>query len=192
MAIGDSYVSPAELKGYLQFEGTFTGRDEDLEDAALAASQQIDLCCDRQFNKADEASERIYEVTPGGRLVVDDFWTTDGLIVNNGQPMVLTDLDLRPRNGVVSGQPGWPYTEIRGPLSPGLIVRVTAKWGWDAIPGPVVSATKILAAQLFHLSQAPLGVAGFSQFGAQIRVRDFPPQVKRLLAPYDRNRLQVG
>lgn len=192
MAIGDPYVSASELKGYLQFEGGFTGRDADLEDAVRAASEQVDLCCDRQFNKATTATARIYEVTPGARIRVDDFWTTDGLIVDGGSSIALADLSLRPRNGIVSGRPGWPYYEIRGPLSPGSEVTVTAKWGWNAVPDPVVSATKILAAQLFHLAQAPLGVAGFSQFGAQIRVRDFPPQVKRLLAPYDRNRLQVG
>lgn len=196
MAIGDAYITVDELKSYIQFEEHFASRDSELEAAAMAASEKVEQCCDRQFNRADVASTRLYRPTQGGRLLVDDFWTTDDLVVElDGQ--VWSQVVLHPVNGTMNGRPGWPFYEIRpGRSEPsfpqGYEVEVTAKWGWSEVPGPVVAATKVLAAQLFKLSDAPLGVAGFSQFGAAIRVRDMPPQVKMLLAPYDKHRALVG
>jgi len=204
MAIGDPYIGLPELKVYLQFEPSFAERDADILAAAMAATEAIDNCCDRQFNRSDVASERLYEPTMGGRLLVDDFWTTDGLslVSELGGTWTAADLDLRPHNGIVNSRSGWPFYEIRTmlhsfPLHGSAVsvrsaVRVTAKWGWAEVPGPIRQATKILAGQLFKLSDAPLGVAGFNQFGAAIRVRDMPPQVRMLISPYERNKVLVG
>jgi hypothetical protein len=61
-------------------------------------------------------------------------------------------------------------------------VQVTAQWGWAAVPDSVKQATKILAAEIFRLKDAPLGVAGFNDFGP-VRVREVP-QVSMLLKRY--------
>jgi hypothetical protein len=61
-------------------------------------------------------------------------------------------------------------------------VKVTAKWGWLAVPDAVQQATLFLANQYYKTArEAPLGVAGFGDFGA-VRVRAMP-QVENLLQP---------
>src|SRR5690606_11509089 len=115
----------------------------------------------------------------GGELIIsDDFWTTDGLIIQTGQlggtfgtAWTSRNYRLEPQNGVVNGTPGWPYRRIRVRyvslrICPGDDIQVTAKWGWEAVPSPVKQACLVLAAQTYSLKKAPLGYdAGFKEFG---------------------------
>jgi hypothetical protein len=109
--------------------------------------------------------------------------------------------EVFPHNGIVDGQPGWPYRKIR--TTTGLrffkrqwygnlaTVRVTAKWGWPQVPAPVHQATMILAAEAFQIKDAPLGVAGAGAFGAVIKVSDNRMAATKLMR-YTRDPVLVG
>lgn len=210
MALGDPYATLAELKAYmwqsLQDTNVYDGT---LTTVLDSVSREIELHCDRQFNKADTVSVRefgpedVFTIREDGGVThwasVDDFWDTTGLVIESGTDYATawtqSDYSLRPRNGVVNGQPGWPFWEIHAKTpasfsfgSDGL--RVTAKWGWASVPAPVKQACLILASETFQIKDAPFGVAGMDQFGV-IRVRDNRMAASKL-ARYCRDPIQVG
>jgi hypothetical protein len=200
--LGDSYATVDELATYLSIED-----DADnvrLGDALATASRQVEKWCGRQFNDAGVASTRTYAVDDPHVVEVDDFDTGTGLVVatdEDGDGVYETtwpagDYELQPLNGVVDGEPGWPFWMIAatGRRFPSRArcgrLQVTARWGWAAVPAPVKAATLILAAEGYKLSDAPFGVAGFGDFGV-VRIRDNPMAANRL-APYRRDVLLVA
>jgi hypothetical protein len=206
MALGEPYVELARLKDYLKFKPDKIEQDENIIDAIASASSEIEKHCNRQFNKSDVATARVYEPDDRYEVTVDDFWTTDGLIVeidsvgdgSFSTVVPASDYEVYPRNGVVDGQIGWPYYEIRlvdGYFPVGLrrkgVVRVTAKWGWPTVPEAVRQACVIIAAETFQLKDAPFGTAGMDQFGNIYHVRDNRIAAGKL-ARYCRNRIPAG
>lgn len=187
MAIGDAYVSLAEMKDYLQ-SGKSTKDQVSRYDALIAAaaesvSREVERLCERQFNRVDVASAREYDYEcirrysdPRGRnryeVIVDDFWTKDDLEVDI-DGTVVTDYRLHPLNGMKDGVPGWPYWQIQHPsLGPESLVTVTARWGWESIPADVKQAVKISAAETYMAAKAEFGVIGSSETGYIMRLRD--------------------
>ncbi|RZQ59833.1 head-tail connector protein [Amycolatopsis suaedae] len=202
MPLGDPYITLASLKNYLGItDDVDNGR---LEDALASATQEIEDHTGRQFNDAGVASARIYERWGCDLVYVDDFHTTDGLIVATDENddgtfetvWPASDYQLEPLNGIHAGRPGWPYNVIRTvndhdfPRGRRATIRVTARWGWSAVPKPVQQACRILAAETRKLADAPFGVAGYGEFGP-MRVRDNPLLVKKL-APYVREPAMVA
>lgn len=210
MAIGDPYVTLAELKDYLfgSEHVANTGNDMALTSALESATSEIERHCNRQFNAASSATARVYAPDTAHLVHVDDFHTTTDLVVevdSSGDGSFSTvvpasSYELYPYNGVVDGQPGWPYQRIRlvgGTRFPSLwnrrtgTVRVTAQWGWTTVPAPVQQACLIMAAETFKMRDAPFGVAGMDQFGALFRVRDNRIAAAKL-ARFVKNRIMVG
>lgn len=204
MALGDPYVQLADFKARLKLQ--IGAQDSVAQDAINAASGEIEKHCNRQFNKADTATARVYEPKSNCLVDVDDFWTTDGLIVevdvNGDGSFALTvpasDYELYPANGVVDGQIGWPFYKIRfvDDVLPMWsrrrnTVRVTAKWGWSATPEAVREACMIIAHETFQLKDAPFGTAGMDQFGNIYHVRDNRIAAGKL-ARYCRRRIPAG
>lgn len=195
MALGDNYITDDELIEYLGVTGT--ANDDLISAANAAASEWVTAYCARDFNKTTTASARVYVTDETGLLDVDDFHTVTDLLVkadddNSGSYettwTIDTDFVLEPFNGIEGGRTGYPYRQIAAvdrvfphPINRARI-QVTAQWGWAAVPDSVKQATRILAAEIFRLKDAPLGVAGFNEFGP-VRVREVP-QVKMLLSPY--------
>lgn len=204
MALGDPYCTAAELKSRMGV--TTTEDDARIAEACLAASRWVENECERQFNKDANASARVYYPLTNGLLVVDDFYTTTGLVIKTDSgndatyetTWATTDYQLEPIGGLVGSVSGFPYYRVRavgnqvfGPdFSARGSVEVTAKWGWNAVPSPVKEATLIYAEALFRLKDAPFGVSGFDAFGA-VRVRE-NPYVCSLLEPYKRHLTLVG
>jgi hypothetical protein len=197
-----TYITLAQLKSYLRI--TDATEDDLLLGALASICREIDKFCQRRFYADLTATAREYDVHSIRRLEVDDFWTTTGLVVEGDYggdgtfetTIASTNYKPYPLNGIVDGESGWPFNELRAvnvtwptqSLTPGM--RVTAKWGWAAVPAPVVEATKILASETFKLKGAPFGVASFDQFGP-IRVRDNPMAAKKL-SPYVRSLVLVA
>ena len=206
MALGDPYVELERLKDYLKIKSDKIEQDDNLRDAILSASAEIEKHCNRQFQRTETASARLYQPTDRCEVKVDDFWSTTGLIVEIdtaadgtfSTTVPSSDYELYPANGVVDGQTGWPYYEIHlvngwFPLHNRrkLSVRVTAKWGWQSVPEPVRQAAQIIAAETFQLKDAPFGTAGMDQFGNIYHVRDNRIAAGKL-ARYCRRRIPVG
>lgn len=188
-----TYASMSELKSYLGV--TDTTQDALLQDSLVTASRWIEHHCSRRFYPDLTATARTFHPDYTYRAVVDDFWTSTGLIVKTDEgddgtfetTWTTADYSLEPSNGIIDGEPGWPFYRIvavnrtfRCGRRPSL--QVTAKWGWSQTPGPVKQACAYLAEENYKLKGSPFGVASFDQFGP-IRMRE-NPRVLNMLAPY--------
>jgi hypothetical protein len=206
VALGDSYVDLARLKDYLKIKPDKVEQEDNLLDAIKSASGEINKHCNRQFQRAETATARVYAPDDSCEVTVDDFWTTDGLVVkvdldDDGvfeTTVPASNFELHPVNGVVDGEVGWPRYEIH--LVDGYFpiggrrrytVEVTAKWGWEAVPEAVRQACVIIAAETFQLKDAPFGTAGMDQFGNIYHVRDNRIAAGKL-ARYCRDRIPAG
>ena len=113
---------------------------------------------------------------------------TTGLVVG-GTAYAADTFTLEPENGVVDGEPGWPFWRIYGDDLSGR-VEVTATWGWAAVPAPVVEAAYMTAIEIYKMRDAPFGVQGMTDFGL-IRIRD-NARTSSLLNPYRRHAVVVA
>jgi hypothetical protein len=200
--IGDPYAELVDLRTYLsmQEDDRF---DSSLTQALESVSEEIEQFCNRQFNKTTSATAREFPILVSNYVMVDDFFTTIGLVIESSVGGVsydttwtAADYELHPLNGVVSGQTGWPYNKIKmraggsKTFRTGGRLRVTAQWGWNAVPAPVKQACLILAGATFQLKDSPFGVAGSDQWGT-IRVKD-NLMAQNKLSRYIVDRILVG
>lgn len=199
MAIGDNYITRDQVKGWMTIQGT--EYDTLIDDVVASISREIEDICHRQFNQETAATARVYDPVDARMVVVDDFYTTTGLIVetdDDGDGVFettwdATDYELRPLNGVANGRTGYPYWQIcvrqgsskRFHQMRSANVRVTASWGWSAVPSAVFQAAKLVAADTFQMKDSRLGIAGSDQFGTVVRVRE-NVVAKNKLKPYIR------
>lgn len=202
--LGDPYCTLAELKAYRGIAADEDSKDSELTWALESASREIEDHCERQFNKETTVSQRVFRVTDSSCVTVDDFHTTTGLVISTddgtgtfGTVWTAADYELLPLNGIMDGVPGWPYNEIEAVRSftfplygRRASLRVTAQWGWAAVPTPVRQTCLLLAARNYKLSESPTGVEGFGEFGV-VRVRDMP-EVAKKLRRYKRIAVNVG
>ena len=192
--MANEYVTDTLVKAAL---GVTDAVVDGLLDAAReSASRLVDAHCGRRFYLDASATARTYRMA--GRVVgtddgdlffVDDIGATAGLIVEvgstaDGWTAVTSEVEHEPDNALARGR------AIEGLLRPcwaqaatSTRVRVTAKWGWPAVPPEVVEAALILAVRLYKRKDSPEGVMGSSEWGA-IRLSRTDPDVASLLAPY--------
>jgi hypothetical protein len=209
MALGDTYASVAELRAWAKLQ---TATNDALDSALKSASRGIEGVCHRQFNKSDTATSRVYYPGPSGIIELDDFWTTDQLVVkmdSTGDDTWATtitpsEFELHPLNGVVNGQEGWPFDEIWPTATTSVNwrrlarsyrhqarVQVTAKWGWAAVPEDVKNACMIVALESWKSGDTPFGVAGIGGDLGVLRVRENPMAMQKL-TPYIKDELLVA
>jgi len=167
--------------------------DLQLQKALNGASRAIDRVTGRRFWLDDAVSARTYR--PEGRtalmragehlLLVDDIGTTAGLIVETGSAStswtVVTSYETEPENALVDGRPITGILHLTGswPSGRGQRVRVTATWGWPAVPDDIEQACLILARRLFHRKDSPAGVMGSQEWVVNLARRD--PDVQGLI-----------
>lgn len=191
-AIGtNDYATLAELKGMLRI--TDTVDDTAIQSALTRASRAIDKRCGRRFYADGIASARTYRLagrvarqSDGELLLVDDISTTTGLIVEIGDGTTwtaYTDYETDPDNAIVRGEAITGLRRNRSYWGMSGRARVTADWGWPAVPDPIVEATLLLANRRFKRRDSPEGVTGLASDGP-IRVSRFDPDIEDLVAPY--------
>jgi hypothetical protein len=194
MAIGDNYLVRSDLVEWMSLQGDQW--DSIIDDVIDAISRDIEDFCRRQFNDSGSVSPRVYRAIDHETVLVDDFWTAEGFILqtdddNDGifeTTWTSDQYELRPLNGIRNGRPGFPYWEIarrhnsQNRFHPNNLaqVQVTAQWGWQSVPTSVIQAAKMLAADTFQLKDSRLGIAGSDQFGTVVRVKDNGMARKRL------------
>lgn len=191
--MANEYATLAELKAMRRI--TDATSDAALQAALTRASRAIDRKTGRRFYLDASASARAYN--PNGRVVcsaggqvllVDDIGSTTGLVVETGTTAAgwtaVTDYETHPDNAVALNRPvtgllrlvtTWPSGSTR--------VRVTAKWGWPAVPDEIVQATLLLANRLYLRKDSPEGIAGSADWGA-IRLSRWDPDVEALVGPF--------
>lgn len=190
-----AYVTLAELRSYI---GIDDARDDvRLQTALAAAEARVARHCGRDFNVAGvTATARKFTALSAYRCLIDDateitevaYDTTGG---GTFTAWTSTQWLAEPVNGVRAGLSGWPFDQIvavyqyRFPTAPAR-VRVTAKWGWAAVPAEVTQATLILAHRMWRRVDAPEGVLGFGGDGVVVNLRQTDPDVAALLEPFTR------
>jgi hypothetical protein len=179
MALGDPYATLTEYKAFEEIDEADTSKDTRLTLALKSASRAVDMYCQRTFNKADNASARVFHPVAKDIVIVDDFYETAGVEVrvgtlagSFGSAWSPTAYYFDPSGGVKDGVEGWPVERIM--IRPGFThgicrddqIEVTAKWGWAEVPAEVKLATLLLASRYYKLGDAPLGVVGLKRFNS--------------------------
>lgn len=192
-----NYVTVDEFTAWANvYSGSASFDTTSFDHVLDAAEAAVEDHCGRVFTTDSSATQRLFRALSKQLVVVDDIHSTDGLVVETddggtGSWTSTSDYQLEPLNGVVNGRSGWPYTFLRAtdleewPAHKEARVRVTAKWGWAAVPNPVKNAVRIMALRLWRRRMSPEGIAGFEDFGG-VRVSRLDPDVQRILAPYVR------
>lgn len=194
------YAAVSDLRNYLG-DANSKLDSTDLTRVLTVASREVDQYTGRKFDLDSSVSARMFDGDNDGRILIDDVGSTSGLVVENSLDAVTyytvpaAAYELGPLNTNLTSPDAWAFWFIDespavdaggyGSWAWERRIRVTAKWGWSAIPAQVVQATIIRAGSLFRRKDAPFGVAGFDGYGA-VRVR-LDPDVQALLAPYRRN-----
>lgn len=208
LTLGKLYATVEALKSRVGL--TDSGDDYELHGACLAASRAIEQFCSRVFYRSPSGTSRILSACSDGLVDLgpyNDLVSVSAIASDTagtgvfGTSWTTNDYQLLPVSPN-SGPEQRPYTAIkavgalRWPLNydnPYLRaerVQITGVWGWPAVPYSIREATLILAAELFRMKDAPLGVVGMADFGV-VRVRAHPT-VARLAGPYQLMPVMVG
>jgi hypothetical protein len=192
MAISNGYATLSEVKASLRLTDTID--DALLETAIESASRMIDGFTARTFSNAGTAV-RNFAATDEINLIIDDAITVTQVASTDevGGTYTIwkpTDFQLEPINSRSDGL-YMPFTSIRAVndylwpvVDQQALVRITATWGFPAVPIAIKQATVIQSSRLYKRLDSPLGVAGFGDMGA-IRVgRYLDPDVEQLVMPF--------
>lgn len=189
------YTTLANVK--LALKITDSTRDTLLSAAISAASEGLDNHTGRLspgFSLDGAATARTYSTrkrvlrtNDGELLFIDEFGSTTGLVVETGTAasswvaVASTSYETEPENAIATSRPirGLLMTNGRWPQG-STRVRITAKWGWPAVPKVVEQAALIQATRLFMRKDSPEGVAGNAEWGA-VRLGRVDPDVQALV-----------
>lgn len=191
------YITTEVLAEYQELDNVV--RDPALlQTAVTAASRAVDGFCFRQFGSTEVAEPRFY--TPEWRnsygawvIECDDFHVAPTEVaidrLGDGSYSILaTPGDVVPLdpNAPQKGEP-WGRVLIRPGAGLGIAgrrleARITAVWGWAAVPSTVVEATKIQANRVASRRESAFGVAGSPDSGTELRLlARLDPDVQVLL-----------
>ena len=200
-----AYTTVALVRGIHRIEDA---PDSRYEEAIATATGQIDEFCGRRFDMVTSvsrefdveldylsghfASMTIDDIPVGGPTVSrvelstdpsdDDSWVVQesGWWLSSGVP------------GARTPKEGWPYAELTVARTygwEGRYVRITADWGWDAVPKQVERACLMSAARIVNREDSVMGILSSGDFGT---VGVFPrpdPDTARMLRPFKRDYL---
>lgn len=188
--MANEYADLPTLRLSLSMDAGDTSRDALLIKALASASRSIDTATGRRFYLDATPTVRVF--TPrgrtvcedtGARLIIDDAGAAP-ILVETGSGSswaVLTDYETGPDNALVRGRPVTVLVRPSGTWPSGpLRTRVTARWGWPAVPDDIVQAALIQASRLFKRKDSPEGVTGSAEWGV-VRLSRRDPDVWALI-----------
>jgi hypothetical protein len=200
------YTTLPELKMALSMPPTDTRDDDDLQEAILTASRAVDGDCQRTFYKQtdtrtleptdpyrlrlgpynDLVSITTLKTDPGGDGTYEITWATSDyqLLCSDGTPNINAGPEPRPYQRIRAvGTQMFPLPWTSWGAGRRDLVQINGVWGWPAaVPDRIRRATRMAAAEIFKLREAPFGALGFSDLGI-IRVRENPKYL-RLISDY--------
>lgn len=194
--ITNGYASLADLKAADVLNFSNTDHDAVLEREIEAASRAIDEFCGRHFYQ--EAATRYYTPEHTDGIDIDDIYSASITLLTdtNGDgtfdyTWTATDYNLYPYNP----RTGRPYTRIETTpvTSVGFPrvrkgVKLTASFGWSAVPAPINQACVMLAQRLHKRNATILGQAAASAVGTiSLKIPGIDPDVRMLLLDYRRS-----
>lgn len=168
--MANEYASVAEIKDHLGIGDT--AQDDNLAIIAESASRAVDDFCHRRFYADQSASARTFNAERRW-VFVDDISTVTDLVVatDDGTGTFGTTWTIDQYSGFGfrvwpynADDEGWPFTRLEaiGSWWPQTAhkVRVTAAWGWPAVPPAVREATILLAQSMWTPSGILVETAG--------------------------------
>ena len=202
-AAAQQYLELEQAKATAELTGT-TFADQEYQAAIIAASRAVDEICHRRFYADPNANQvRYYTIDPRTPRVLelDDVTTMTTLATDddgNGTYETTWTVDrdfvLEPLNAAADGR---PYERLR--LHPnGLYVlptfpksvKVTAAFGWAAVPSAVSEATRLIAIRVVkRVRDAIFGVVALGLEGEAVRIARTDPDVMLLLHNYIRDQV---
>lgn len=198
MAITNGYATLVQVKSADVLNITDSNSDTNLELVVEAVSRMIDNKCGRHFYST-ALEVRYYTAEDNRWLFVDDIASASGITLQTDDDgdrtyqytWASTDYDLVSYNNLTDG---WPYGLIRvSPLGTYIFptgnkgVKLTATFGWPAVPKPVTLACMLQSAREYRRFKAILGIAGASPVGQiMMSIPKLDPDVEALLKPYMR------
>lgn len=192
--MANEYADRATLKERMNIQADDTSRDELLDGALAAASRGIDTATGRHFYLEETATARTFAMAgrlvrrdDGVRLLIDDIGAVPVLVeTGTGDTWAtLSGYDTAPDNALVRGRPITALSSSAGGWGTGPRARVTARWGWPAVPAEVTEATLIQASRLYRRKDSPEGVTGSAEWGV-VRLSRRDPDVWALIEHFQR------
>lgn len=190
-----SIITTAELAAHVGI--TDSNDNTALAYAAAAACQSVQGWCGRTFDVAGvTATARYFWVRDSREVQIDDCTEITAVATDSGDAaswataLTTSDYSAQPIDGVgPTGATGFPLDRIVGRNSYRFpcdnvtvpAVKVTAKWGWAAIPDSVKLATLMIGAE-HHRSRGG-SVEFFTAEGNFVQIRR-NGMVRDLLAPF--------
>lgn len=200
------YITLPEFKDRFGVQSSV--KDSRLAEHITAASRRVDALCHRTFVAHDGAATvRYFRPLSVGLTFVDDCYDITAVGVDDeddgtySTAWTATDYETDPPNGVgPDGQPGWSASTLRAigdqrfpTCTLRRAVKVTAKWGWAAVPADVKEATYLLANRLSYEVGVPGGVTPPNlDFGMPGSALQRPYTAEGLLKPYVRADQTIG
>lgn len=188
--MANEYAELAVLKAMFEVETDDTTRDALLSKALTAASRSIDRACGRRFYLDETASARTFNPTGkvvfdvfGARLLIDDAGAAPTLVEtgSGGSFTPVSGYETGPDNALARGRAITSLLSTSSSWGHGTgRVRVTAQWGWPAVPEEIEQATLIQASRLYKRKDSPEGVMGSSEWGV-VRLSRRDPDVWALI-----------
>jgi len=185
------YATLTEFKNYIGATTT-TEDDTTLTICLTAASRAVDDYCHRSFWIADAATARVYRtdgalhrLAEGDLLVTHDIAATAGVVVETWDGTTYTTADaasyeLYPESAIAQSRPATGVLLPSARWCAYRKLRVTARWGWPAVPDQVKQATLIQASRLWTRRDAKGPVMGDPEFGS-MRLPMVDPDVRTLI-----------
>jgi hypothetical protein len=125
-------------------------------------------------------------------VAVDDIYDITGLAVLgdlDGSGTYATSITVKyslPKNAIAIGKVVTDLALDNGTTSPGAI-KVTALWGWTAVPATILAATLLQASRIASRRDSPYGVAGSPELGSELRLLSkLDPDVAIMVSAYRR------
>lgn len=142
----------------------------------------IDDYCGRVFYSGATAGEdRYFTAQHPLRLYLDDYQSISAIVTDDSVDgtysttlSATADYWTRPANP----QNGWPYSWVEifpwssnsFPTRQPYGVKVTALWGWAAVPDEIREACLLQAFRLYRRQAAPFGVVGGGELGTVVAI----------------------
>ena len=158
----------------------------------------VDGHCGQSFYQDAAASARYYTATDEDIVFVDPLVSVTTLATDSAldrtyaTTWAATDYDLYPDNAAARD---YPYTWLEAAPDGNYYfttrprgVKLTAVWGWPAVPPAVAEAALLWSERLYKRKDAPFGVLAFPEAGEMRLLEKMDPDVKTLLQPFVRLR----
>ena len=195
MSITNGYATLVEIKVADVLNIPNADHDTILESVIEGVSRAIDNWTGRFFFSSTET--RYYTSVESDTLFVDDISTATNLTLYTDDDgdrtyentWATTDFDLLPLNAETGG---FPFTMIETTPNgsytfPGTKkgVKITAAFGWAAVPKPIKSACLLQSVRLFKRYVTPLGQSATTALGTMtLQIPKLDPDICALISAY--------